>query len=95
MPLFYKLDGLGKDTSRVARRLETLRNTLQNHPDGPQRSVPAKNATDTLLLATWNLKEFEGGQNDRRTAESYWYIAEIISHYDLIAIQEVVPTWGP
>ena len=89
MPLFYKLDGLGKDTARVAERLETLRNTLQNHPDGPQRSVPNKNATDTLLLATWNLKEFEGGKNDRRTAESYWYTAEIISHFDLIAIQEV------
>ena len=89
MPLFYKLDGLGKDTARVAGRLETLRNTLQNHPDGPQRSVPNKNATDTLLLATWNLKEFEGGKNDKRTAESYWYIAEIISHFDLIAIQEV------
>ncbi len=51
--------------------------------------MPNKNATDTLLLATWNLKEFEGGQNDKRTAESYWYIAEIISHFDLIAIQEV------
>jgi endonuclease/exonuclease/phosphatase family metal-dependent hydrolase len=89
MPLFYKLDGLGKDTARVAGRLETLRNALRNHPDGPQRSVPNKNATDTLLLATWNLKEFEGGQNDKRTAESYWYIAEIISHFDLIAIQEV------
>ena len=89
MPLFYKLDGLGKDTARVAGRLEALRNTLRNHPDGPQRSVPNKNATDTLLLATWNLKEFEGGQNDKRTAESYWYIAEIISHFDLIAIQEV------
>jgi endonuclease/exonuclease/phosphatase family metal-dependent hydrolase len=51
--------------------------------------VPNKNATDTLLLATWNLKEFEGGKNDKRTAESYWYIAEIISHFDLVAVQEV------
>ena len=89
MPLFYRLDGLGKDTARIAGRLEALRHTLQTHPDGPQRSVPNKNATDTLLLATWNLKEFEGGKNDKRTAESYWYIAEIISHFDLVAIQEV------
>jgi endonuclease/exonuclease/phosphatase family metal-dependent hydrolase len=93
MPLFYNLDGLGKDTARVAGRLEDLRNTLQNHPDGPQRSVPNKNATDTLLLSTWNLKEFEGGKNNKRTPESYWYIAEIISHFDLIAIQEVGRTW--
>ena len=89
MPLFYRLDGLGKDSARVAGRLEALRHTLQTHPDGPQRSVPNKNATDTLLLATWNLKEFEGGKNDKRTAESYWYIAEIISYFDLVAIQEV------
>jgi hypothetical protein len=89
MPLYYNLDGLGKNTARVAGRLEELRNTLQNHPDGLERSVPNKNATDTLLLATWNLKEFEGGKNDKRTDESYWYIAEIISHFDLIAIQEV------
>ena len=64
MPLFYKLDGLGKDTARVAGRLEALRQAMQTHPDGPQRSVPGKNVTDTLLLATWNLKEFEGGKND-------------------------------
>ena len=89
MPLFYKLDGMGKDKARVAGRLEALRQTLRNHPDGPQRSVHPKNATDTLLLATWNLKEFEGGKNDKRTPESYWYIAEIISHFDLVAIQEV------
>ena len=89
MPLFYNLDGLGKDTARVAGRLTELRHTLQNHPDGPERSVPSKNATDTLQVATWNLKEFEGGKNDKRTAESYWYIAEIVSHFDLVAIQEV------
>jgi endonuclease/exonuclease/phosphatase family metal-dependent hydrolase len=89
MPLFYRLDGLGKDTARVAGRLASLRQALQTHADGPERSVPDKNVTDTLLLATWNLKEFEGGKNDKRTAESYWYIAEIISHFDLIAIQEV------
>ena len=89
MPLFYKLDRFGKYTVRVAGRLEALHNTLKSHPDGPKRSVPKRNATDTLLLATWNLKEFEGSKNDRRTAESFWYIAEIISHFDLIAIQEV------
>ena len=89
MPLLYKLDRFGEDAGRVADRLKELRRTLQNHPDGPKRSVPPKNATDTLLVATWNLKEFEGGKNDRRISESYWYIAEIVSHFDLVAIQEV------
>ncbi|MEJ2728149.1 MAG: endonuclease/exonuclease/phosphatase family protein [Deltaproteobacteria bacterium] len=94
MPLFYRLDGFGKETARVADRLEALRHTMQNNPVGPRRSVPGKNATETLLLATWNLKEFEGGQNDQRTPESYWYIAEIISHFDLVAIQEVGANLG-
>ena len=89
MPLFYKLDRYGEDAGRVAGRIMELRHTLQNHPDGEERSVPDKNATRTLLLATWNLKEFEGGRNDKRIDESYWYIAEIVSHFDLIAIQEV------
>jgi endonuclease/exonuclease/phosphatase family metal-dependent hydrolase len=89
MPLFYKLDRYGEDAGRVAGRIWALRRTLQYHPEGAQRSVPNKNATDTLLLATWNLKEFEGGRNDKRIDESYWYIAEIVSHFDLIAVQEV------
>ena len=89
MPLFYKLNRYGEDANRVAGRLKALRHAIQNHPDGAERSVPSKNATDTLLLATWNLKEFEGGRNDKRIDESYWYIAEIVSHFDLIAIQEV------
>ena len=88
MPLFYELDRFGKDTDRVASRTNALRSTLQNNPEGVKRSVPNKNATDTLLLATWNLKHFEGGRNDKRTDESYWYIAEIVSHFDLIAIQK-------
>jgi endonuclease/exonuclease/phosphatase family metal-dependent hydrolase len=65
-----------------ARRCKCIRTGLN-------AACPIKIATDTLLLATWNLKEFEGGKNDKRTAESYWYIAEIISHFDLVAIQEV------
>ncbi len=89
MPLFYNLDDLGEDMARVAGRLAAIRQMMRNHPDGPARRVPNRNATDTLLLATWNLKEFGGGESDKRTDESYWYIAEIISHFDLIAIQEV------
>ena len=89
MPLFYDLDDLDEDMIRVAGRLADIREMMRNHPHGPARSVPNRNATDTLLLATWNIKEFGGGESDKRTDESYWYIAEIISHFDLIAIQEV------
>ena len=89
MPLFYDLDGFGADTPRVSQRLIDLRSALQHHVEDENQSVPAKNVSDTLLLATWNLQAFDGGKPDSRTDESYWYIAEIVSHFDLVAIQEV------
>jgi len=94
MPLFYDLDGFGKDTARIAEKLAKIRFRMQNHPAGESQSVPNKNATDTVLLATWNLQAFDGGEADNRTDESYWYIAEIVSHFDLIAIQEVGANLG-
>ena len=45
---------------------------------------------ETLLLATWNIREF--GRNrmyGHRLPESLHYIAEIINHFDLVAVQEV------
>jgi endonuclease/exonuclease/phosphatase family metal-dependent hydrolase len=94
MPLFYDLDRFGSDTARIAGRLKALRGTMRNHPTLTDRSVPDKNTTDTLLLATWNIKDFDGGDAGNRTDESLWYIAEIVSHFDLIAIQEVGANMG-
>jgi endonuclease/exonuclease/phosphatase family metal-dependent hydrolase len=47
--------------------------------------IPGKTAENTLLLATWNIRQF----TDNREKESYMYIAEILSRFDLIAVQEV------
>ena len=53
-------------------------------------AIPPRTATDTLLLATWNIREFDAGQKASfRGDESYYYIAEILSRFDLIAVQEV------
>jgi len=51
--------------------------------------IPAKATTDTLLLATWNIREFDSGRYGLRSDESYFYIAEILSRFDLIAVQEL------
>jgi endonuclease/exonuclease/phosphatase family metal-dependent hydrolase len=51
----------------------------------PGRSIPAK-AKNRLLLATWNIANL-GAQD--RTDDHYAMIAEILSWYDLIALQEV------
>jgi len=47
--------------------------------------IPGKTSANTLLLATWNIRQF----TDNRRLESYMYIAEILSRFDLVAIQEV------
>lgn len=64
---------------RIIDKLLLLRENLS-------RQIPPKTANESLLLATWNIREFGIGQ---RIMESYHYIAEIISRFDLMAIQEV------
>lgn len=56
---------------------------------GLAHDVPARTATDTLLLATWNIREFDSGKYGYRSDEAYLYIAEVLSRFDLIAVQEV------
>jgi len=49
------------------------------------RGIPPRSAT-TLLLATWNLANF--GQQERREKDKQLY-AEILTWFDLVAVQEV------
>ena len=49
--------------------------------------IAPKRADHNLLIANWNIKEF--GHTTQRLSEAYFYIAEILSRFDLIAIQEV------
>jgi endonuclease/exonuclease/phosphatase family metal-dependent hydrolase len=73
-----------QETARdVADRLLRLRTKLRNE-------LPPRNVNSSILLATWNLREFGRNQKcGRRLDESLLYIAEIINHFDLVAIQEV------
>ena len=71
------------EKTRVVDRILALRGQLD-------RQVPQKTATDTLLLATWNVRKF----GDNRRAESLHYMAEIVSRFDLIAVQEITNDMG-
>lgn len=51
--------------------------------------LPARTISDTLMLATWNIREFDSNKFGERSDECIAYIAEIISHFDLVAVQEV------
>ena len=66
------------EKKRTIEHLIDLRSQLD-------KEIPEKTADNTLLLATWNIRQF----TDNRRPESYIYIAEILSRFDLIAIQEV------
>lgn len=70
-----------KERKRTIEGLTRLRGQLD-------AEIPKKTAERTLLLATWNIRQF----TDNRKQESYLYIAEILSRFDLIAVQEVKDT---
>lgn len=68
---------------RCAERLIAIRKSLE-----PLR---ARKKDTSLLLATWNIRDFDSNKFGfgPRLPETFYYIAEMISHFDLVAIQEV------
>lgn len=86
------------DRKRVISNLEALR-------AGLDKDIPPKDQDHRLLLATWNIRDLGKDYNaslkagfDRkkmrrgagpRSRESLYYIAEIISRFDFVAVQEV------
>lgn len=82
MPFYYKIDNREPSGRRTAQRLLRLKKHLANE-------IPRRTFSDTLLLATWNIREFDSKMYGARLDESFYYIAEIISHFDIVAIQEV------
>lgn len=65
---------------RTLKKLPILRRSLAEN-------LARRRHEKNLLIASWNIKEF--GALTKRLPESYFYIAEIISKFDLVAIQEV------
>lgn len=88
MPSYYLLRSRFRDVSARRPVIETLV-SLREQLD---RDIPSKDAESRLLLATWNIRDL-GKTNRRgfgdRMVESFFYIAEVISRFDFVAIQEV------
>ncbi len=89
------VDILDNQPKYVAKELANLRQAL----DAPANSggIPPKTA-GFLLIATWNIRHFGGltpkwkaSQNDspKRDVRSCLFIAEILSRFDVIALQEI------
>lgn len=82
MPSYKDLDVNSPDGKWTIERLLALRAQLN-------REIPRKTSDETLLLASWNIREFDSAAYGERLSEAFYYIAEIASHFDLIAVQEV------
>lgn len=85
---YYADIGRIKDPVKRKRTVQGLQ-ALRKGFSGPE-GVPSKSADSTLLMASWNIREFDQGSKAAfRDEEAYYYIAEILSRFDIIAIQEV------
>ncbi len=69
--------------SRCAERLLAIRKRLE--------PIRKRRREGTLLLATWNIRDFDSNKFKfgPRLPETFYYIAEVISSFDLVALQEV------
>jgi endonuclease/exonuclease/phosphatase family metal-dependent hydrolase len=88
MPYYYRLRPdfpQLPDRKFVAEKLIKLKAQLE-------ADVPHKQSENVLTIATWNIRDL-GKINRRgfgsRTKDSHYYIAEIISAFDLVAVQEI------
>ena len=70
----------------IADRLLRLRALLNGQ-------ITARRQPNSLIIGSWNIRHFDGGRP--RLDESFHYIAEIIDHFDICAIQEVKSTAWP
>lgn len=64
----------------IADRLLRLRRQLSDQ-------ITKTREPNSLIIGSWNIRHFDGGRE--RLPESFHYIAEIIDHFDICAIQEV------
>jgi endonuclease/exonuclease/phosphatase family metal-dependent hydrolase len=82
MPFYKTIKADTSEGKRTAEGLLRLKAELD-------KTIPIKTIDPTLLLATWNLREFGGTKSGGREKEPLFYIAEIMSRFDMIAVQEV------
>jgi len=83
MPFYYSIDGRKENEKRIAKGLLTLKDAFD------KEGIPKRNTQESLLLATWNIREFDSPSYGVRGKEPIFYIAEIINCFDLVAVQEV------
>ena len=77
---------------RATQKLKALRKALEAHIEAaalPAGVQPPSNFSKVVRIATWNIREFDSSSYGYRSQEAKAYIAEILSHFDIIALQEI------
>lgn len=70
------------NSARVIDGLTRLRDALD-------QQIGVRSRDKTLRLASWNIREFDSPSYGPRVADSYYFLAEVVSRFDLVAVQEV------
>ncbi len=84
MPYYASLRKESESTRRrVAEGLIRLRRAFR------ESGIPPRTINGDLLIASWNIREFDSAKGGPRTVDALYFIAEVISHFDLVAVQEV------
>jgi exonuclease III len=85
MPYYKPLKHLSEDIrKRTVSNLLDLRKQLDEE-------LPRKKILESLILGTWNIRNFDDNRfgYGPRLEESFYYLAEIIARFDVIAVQEI------
>jgi endonuclease/exonuclease/phosphatase family metal-dependent hydrolase len=82
VPSYKDIKPKTRSGERTIDRLLALREHLD-------KEIPTRTLNKTLLLATWNIREFDSPAYGARLPEAMQYIAEVIARFDIVAIQEV------
>ncbi len=69
---------------RTVSGIQSLRTLIR-------KKMPRPTLHDTLILGTWNIRNFDDNRfgDGPRLEESFYYLTEVISAFDIIAIQEI------
>jgi len=92
MPFYHQLKSYRDDpgypnkSNWVSQRLVALRRDLY-------RSITKDRQPNSLIVGSWNIRAFDDGVP--RLDESFHYLAEVMSNFDVCAIQEVKSDLAP
>ncbi|ACL04278.1 Endonuclease/exonuclease/phosphatase [Desulfatibacillum aliphaticivorans] len=92
MPFYKPLKGMPiEDRQRTIAGIQRLRAQFD------AVNFPGKKTSESLILGTWNIRNFDDDRFNYgpRMEESFYYIAEIMSRFDILAVQEICENLAP